>query len=373
MRFGAFQISLSKKDLIYAPLPGSGSICLGCTWVCNRAPGTAVLDRPGPLPYPARQRIGHIESVKIAQRKLRVFVLVFVGISMPCWAQESVSAARTALSSDHAQELDSTGRYLEAQRVYEALVAADTRELGAQSAKTLADRVALATARSKAGDSLAAEDSLRELVPIFARRWGPEHQETLACRFALARTIEEQARPAEAYREYKAILEIRERLLGSDDIETARTKHSLADTLVSLDRLDEVLRAYREAGQVFEKALGPENAETLQNRASVALVLAEQHDFDTARKELFAVLTIRERLLGPDDPTTGFTYFQIARCLGEQGLFSEALPMAQKAEKVLEASLGSGHMNTIRARSLRARIEFDIAQKLENPPANGSR
>jgi tetratricopeptide (TPR) repeat protein len=177
----------------------------------------------------------------------------------------------------------------------EALVEEDIRQVGEQNPKTLTDKVALAVAKSRTGESLAAENELRDLLAIYQRRQGPDHEETISCRTALAQLLKETRRPHEAVTEYRAVLEIRERTLGADDVEVARIKHLMADAHSSADEYPAAIALYRESQPIFERVLGPENAESLLNRSNLALALGQNREFAACEKDLRELLSIRER------------------------------------------------------------------------------
>lgn len=274
-------------------------------------------------------------------------------------AQEVTSSER----EQQARQLFDSGRFDEAKQRYEVIVKADTETLGEQNPKTLADRVALAIARSKTGDTLEAEGELRAVLAINVRRRGPDHDETLACRTALARLLDDSGRNSEAVREYRTILDSRERTLGAEDLQVARVKHLLADALVVTRVYDDAIPLYRAAQTVLVRGLGADDRETLLNRSNLACALGEKGDFEIAERELKEILAARERLFGADDISVSTTCFYLARVLAGHGHIDESNGFAERALKGFRLHLSANHPLTVRATHLCAELKADIANQ----------
>jgi tetratricopeptide (TPR) repeat protein len=240
---------------------------------------------------------------------------------------------------DRAHKLMAQSRYADAQKEFEAIVNDDEQLYGPQDSRTLADRLELAVARGKNGESIKAEEEMRGQLIILSRRCGPDHNETLNCRMTLARLLDDLGRSHEAVKEYKSVLESRERMLGPDDLEVARVRHALGDALASSQAYAEALGQFRQAEVLFERLLGAEDAETLLNRSSLALAEADLEEFDKAAKDLKEILVIRERLSGPDDLSVLVTCYHLSHALGRLRQYDEAVAYGTRAAEGLKSKL----------------------------------
>jgi tetratricopeptide (TPR) repeat protein len=301
------------------------------------------------------------------------FLLCFsVGLSVSLSADSAAEVTNSEQELQARQLLDS-GRFDEAKQRYQVIVKTDTETLGEQNPKTLTDRVALATARSKTGDSLEAEEELRTVLAINVRRRGPDHDETLACRTALARLLDDSGRTSEAIREYRTILDSRERTLGAEDLQVARVKHSLADALVAQRAYDDAIPLYRAAQTVLMRGVGADDRETLLNRSNLACAVGEKGDFETAETELKEILAARERLFGTDDISVYTTCFYLARVLAGHGHLDESNGFAERALKGFRLHLPANHALTVRATHLCAELKADIANQAKKTEEDSRR
>jgi tetratricopeptide (TPR) repeat protein len=260
----------------------------------------------------------------------------------------------------HAHQLMAGGKFAEATTAFAAVVRADKELRGDQDPKTLSDRLELAVAQGKAGDSIQAEGELRALLAVFTRREGADHDLTLNCRSALARLLADVGRSHEAIDEYRQVLERRERTLGAEDIEVARVRHALADALTQAKDYEGAIPQFEKAEPVFEKVLGAEAPETLLNRSNLALAKAEHRDFAASAKELREILAIRERALGPTDVSVLMTCYELGRVLGGDGQYAEALVYASRAEEGLPNVLSPSSHAAVNARTLCVEIRADL-------------
>jgi tetratricopeptide (TPR) repeat protein len=270
---------------------------------------------------------------------------------------------------EHARQLMADLHFSEAEKEFQEIVIIDEKLRGPQDAKTLTDRLELAMAQGKGGNTLKAESEMRFLLDIFTRRRGPEHEETLRCRTALARLLDDVGRSHEAAGEYRQILTSRERLQGADSIEVARAEHMLGDALSDEGQYDEAIALYRKAEVIFEKLVGAEEPETLLNRSNLAVAEGEGRNFASAEKDLKDILAIRERQLGPDGVSVLMTCYQLGRVLGGFKKYDEALVYATRAREGLRDAYGPANGLVQKSEKLCVEIRADLARHkaAENP------
>ncbi len=84
-----------------------------------------------------------------------------------------------------------------------------------------------AIALAESGKVLEAEAAFRAVVEEARSNLGAEHRFTLRNRMGLARLVGDDGNPAEAVKELRAVLPIQVRVLGADDEDTMLTRDSL--------------------------------------------------------------------------------------------------------------------------------------------------
>lgn len=203
---------------------------------------------------------------------LACLLLVSTLSSGPSLAADDISTK----AYDAALVLQASGRYVEAGKAAQALVAARTQALGAEARETLRARLLLAEALFNLDKDAEAEARLRELLPVVTKVFGAENRETLRCQSGLIATLGSQGSLAEAAGQFRRLIPVETRVLGAEDEETLRARRRLAAVLFHLGKLAEAETEYLQVAALYERVHGAENQVTLQARTALADVIYKQ-------------------------------------------------------------------------------------------------
>jgi peptidyl-prolyl cis-trans isomerase SurA len=294
--------------------------------------------------------------------------------------------------------LHKAGKFVEAAKAAQALVAARTKALGADDQETLRARLLLAPILLDLNKESEAEAQLRELLPVMTRVFGAEQRESLACQSDLLAATAAVGKNTEAEADYRGFIPIAQRVLGPANDLTLKTRWRFAGVLYALGKREAADLEYRqslelslsrlsfkdrnslnseatkaltariekrhlEALKVLQKMvpqqtrlLGPEHPDTLRSSSELAVNVEAQGYKPEAEQRLRTVLTRQQRVLGAMHPDTLDTTHSLALCLHAQHKDPEALPYAQHALAGSLKVFGPEHTDTLLCQSLVAAL-----------------
>jgi tetratricopeptide (TPR) repeat protein len=278
----------------------------------------------------------------------------------PLWEQV-LEASRRLLGAEHpvtltamndlAQTVQAQGDLAGARELQEQVLEARRRLLGAEHLDTLTAMHNLAQTVKAQGD-LAGARELQEQV-LEATRWqlGAEHPQTLRALSNLARTVQAQGDLPGAKEFQEQVLDGSRRLLGAEHPDTLTAMNNLAITVYAQGDLAAARELQHQVLEASRRLLGAEHPNTLTAMHNLAQTVQAQGDMTGARELQEQVLEARRRLLGVEHPDTLRAMGNLALTVQAQGDLAGARELQ---EQVLEASrwlLGAEHPDTLRAMS----------------------
>jgi tetratricopeptide (TPR) repeat protein len=206
----------------------------------------------------------------------------------------------------------------EAEALLREVVAARTRELGADAPATLqathglVEALTSLTSRRKCADAARCSETL---VPKLARAFGAEHPTTLAAKNNYATCLNVLGRHAESVALNRDLLAARSRTRpgpegradaasGEESESVLITKGNLASGLGAMRQFEEAERLRREVLAAYERRLGAEHPKTLQSKERLASAMLQAGKVADAARMHREVYGARERLLGPESAET---------------------------------------------------------------------
>ena len=218
-----------------------------------------------------------------------------------------------------AGEISARGDHAVAEAEYRAVLDARARILGRDNPSTLGTRHQLADEIGVRGDHTTAEAEHRAVLEAQARILGPDSPYTLSTRHCLAHQISARGDHATAEAEHRAVLEAETRILGRDNPTTLSTRNCLAGEISIRGDHATAEAEYRAVLEAETRILGPDNPTTLATRQRLAHEISVRGDHATAEAEYRVVLDARTRILGPDSPTTLAARFELAGEISARG------------------------------------------------------
>ena len=238
------------------------------------------------------------------------------------------------------------GLLAEALRELENALFLATAAYGADDVETADTRTRLAYVRLDAGDADAAASAFRETLASYerARARGVRDEQRLAFEDVRWRSLNglgliaaSRGESTDAERYYREALAIALELYGDTDLRVAELTNNLAVQAHGRGNLEEAERQYREALRITRALQGerlPAYASGLSNLANVLHSLGRRDD---ARDAYARALALRLELLGDDHPDLTFTEINYSQLLGEIGEVGQALAMASRAVRRVDA------------------------------------
>ena len=210
---------------------------------------------------------------------------------------------------------------------------------------SLAVRHTFAYLTDDLGDFTTAEAEYRALLADQTRLLGARDPETLRTRDHLAYALNRQGSP-EALTEYEAVLRLRVEVLGETADATLTTRNNLAEVMSRLGRFAEARAHFELVLSCRAERYGREHRQTLITRSGLAVAMAGLGDVESAELELRDVLRVRRRLLGRRHPATLRTGQDLAHLLAGSGREAEAVKLLRQIVKDRTDVLGAEHEDT---------------------------
>ncbi|WP_432991830.1 tetratricopeptide repeat protein [Dactylosporangium sp. CA-233914] len=239
-----------------------------------------------------------------------------------------------------------TGRLADAEREFQAALAARLEVLGPAHPDTLQSQHALGRAARSLGRYAEAEARLRSVYEAQRGLLGPDHPDTLTSQHQLARALMSLGALQQSRAEFQRVLWRRRRTLGPLHPDTLMTRHQLAAVAYRQGRYGAAERQGRSVGELRRAMLGEHHPDTLHSRQWVALALAAQGHGAVAETELRDLLDIRRRVFGPRHPDTMTTHFHVAGLLAALGHTTQAAEEYRQVLAGRRQQLGDDHPDT---------------------------
>jgi serine/threonine-protein kinase len=256
------------------------------------------------------------------------------------------------------------GRFDDAQRDLESVVAGQRRTLGPADPVTLSGEEVLGRALAANGRYAAAESTLRNAVLILPRdprSW----RLAVDLRRALAAVCVERAQAREAESLLTVALAIERRHLGRDHPLTAATLRQLAQALGKDLRPIEAERVMREVVAMSERLNGENHPATGDAYASLAVFLDNQRHHEQALEAVRHAAAIYRKALGDDHPKTLRMLRNYAVLLRGDGRSAGAESLYQEVYATCVRTLGPDHPQTLEVLQGLVYVRLDQGRKAE--------
>jgi tetratricopeptide (TPR) repeat protein len=227
----------------------------------------------------------------------------------------------------------------------------------------LAMRLAAEVALLRSGNELAARGQLAYAIGVALRNVGkmaeaqPQIEEAAAALgkalgdgsyrvgrvlIALGRTLVDEGKFDEARDVFARVRAIYERTVGLDHPETGLLDEQRGTLLYKMGDYAGAEDAFRRSHEVLERAYGPEHPKAIGSLQDLTMIVGVQMRYDDARSLFERVLPLHEKVLG-EDPDLGIILLNFAEV--ENGLehWSQALPLLERAVRVIAKVVGPDH------------------------------
>jgi tetratricopeptide (TPR) repeat protein/transcriptional regulator with XRE-family HTH domain len=255
-----------------------------------------------------------------------------------------------------AQYLRASGRLVEAEAAYVALLERGRKILGGGHPDVLLVQQGLARVSYVMGRWEQAEEALRALLDIQRELFGPDHQDTLVTQHYLARVRHDQGDLDEAESLFRATLGARRRTFGSRDPATLSSMSNLANVWRSTGRLGEAERMLNIVLRNRRQLLGDDYPATLITRQYLAALRLDR-GVRVADEPVFrALVADMRRVLGPVHPRTLAAEQLLGEALTQLGHGTQALTLLERILADRRHALGVDHPVTRRTAELLTRL-----------------
>ncbi|MFD1157429.1 tetratricopeptide repeat protein [Roseovarius aestuarii] len=183
----------------------------------------------------------------------------------------------TALSN-LAESLRGAGEYDRAEKLLNEALEIDKATIGERHPDYATDVNNLAAVLRVQGRNAEAEKLYRQALEIGKATIGEGHPFYATCLNNLALAVEGQGRHEEAEGLYRQALEIDKATIGEGHPNYAIDLNNLAGVVETQGRYEEAERLYRQALEIFEKSLGPEHPNTIGTRSNLDELRAKKSD-----------------------------------------------------------------------------------------------
>ncbi len=298
------------------------------------------------------QRLSSGMDAGLISRSLLVVALI---CASPAWSQAGIAQGQSAQApseevqaaaelNDRAQELYRTGRYAEAEPLYQRSLALREKIFGPMHAEVATSLNNLGLLYRAQGRYAEAESSYKRSLAMREQLFGAAHPEVAAVRNNLGRVYQDQGHYAQAQQFYQQALSIREQALGLNHPDVASSLNDMASLLWELGRYAEAEPLFKRSLAIREQALGAKHPEVAQSCNNLGLLYWNQARFAEAEPLLQRGLTIRELALGPDHPDVAVSLNNLALLFYSQGQYAQAETLYRRALAIREKAFGANHV-----------------------------
>lgn len=256
------------------------------------------------------------------------------------------------IDADRAYLLQMLGEHDQAHALYRKVLDAGLRQAGPEHPQNLVYAHALGVLDRHRGRFEEAEQRLREILSQRISVLGSRHPDTQLTRNELATVLQEERRFDEAEPLFREVLEARTTLYGESHIATRNAMSNLGLLYSLWGRLDQAAVLYERALAIEIPLMGEAHPDTLALMHNIAGLYRKQGRIDEALAMHERVLAGAADSLGAESWQAGMFRAGYAQSLREAGRWSEAEHAMRAAVATLEATLGTEHPRSQRAREL---------------------
>lgn len=281
-------------------------------------------------------------------------------------ARRSVAAWTRAVGPDSAKTAGAMvnlalvelnrGRYASAEPILVSVLATLERHLGPDHPDVASTVTNLATVRKELGQLAEAEALTRRSLALAEKRLGPENPQCAVVRNDLAVALFEQRRYAEAEEQYRRAVAIAEPALGAGHPLVAIFTSNLAETCLLQGRPAEAEPLYRRALAAARKAFGEQHPAVAEMLLGLGRTCAALENAEDAEELLLRSISVREATSGQDHPELGKALTKLGAFYLDQGRPEAAAPVLERARVILEASLRPDHPAVVELRAVTDRL-----------------
>ncbi|WP_204140408.1 tetratricopeptide repeat protein [Halomicronema sp. CCY15110] len=340
------------NSLIVVTLPATGTYRVIANSYTAGATGQYTLTWTPATAADAAQVIALRRATELNQQASELYQSGRYGEAEPLY-QQSLTIRREQLGERHADVASSLnslallyvaqGRYGEAEPLYQQSLTIRREQLGDRHpdvATSLNNLAALYFAQGRYGE---AEPLFQASLSILRQQLGERHADVASSLNNLALLYGTQGRYGEAEPLYQQSLMIRREQLGDRHPDVATSLNNLAALYFAQERYGEAEPRYQEALSIFRERLGeshPNVAQILNNLASLYVV---QGRYGEAEPLFQSSLSIRREQLGERHPDVTESLNNLAELYRAQGFYGEAEPLYQQSLTIRREQLGDRH------------------------------
>ncbi|ACF01041.1 Tetratricopeptide TPR_2 repeat protein [Rhodopseudomonas palustris TIE-1] len=236
-----------------------------------------------------------------------------------------------------------TGRYAEAETLYERVKAIDEKTLGPEHPSLATTLANLAGVYRDTGRYAEAETLYERVKVIEEKTLRPEHPSLATTLANLAGVYRDTGRYAKAETLYERVKAVEEKTLGPEHPSFAATLSNLAGVYSDTGRYAEAETLYERVKAIYEKTLGPEHPSLATTLANLAGVYRDTGRYAEAETLYERVKVIEEKTLGPEHPSFAATLSNLAGVYSDTGRYAEAETLYERVKVIEEKTLGSKH------------------------------
>ncbi|RYP86564.1 hypothetical protein DL769_000736 [Monosporascus sp. CRB-8-3] len=238
------------------------------------------------------------------------------------------------------------GRLEEAETLEREILEANTKALGKEHPRTLANMGDLASTYSARGRFKEAEKLELETVELKKKVLGEVHTETLASMTNLAATLEDQGRFVEAEKLLTGVVHTVREIFGPGHPRTVFSMGHLASALLGQGRTEEASRWGSEAMGISEALQGREHRETLEAMAVMVRVRVAERRVREAEQLQAEILESVTRVLGREHPERLTNMYNLALLWNSLGRRADAKDLMGSCAELQAKVLGREHPDT---------------------------
>lgn len=252
------------------------------------------------------------------------------------------------------EALQNRGDYTNGRPWYDRALAIDRKVLGEDHPQTAEDLEGLAELELRMGHFKDGLDLAEKALAVREHVFGADSDVVAKSQNTLGNLLLDSGHPEEALPHSQRALEIATKNHGADSTFAAAPLATIGVTLHDLHRKPEAEPYIARAVAIYEKA---------DNQGSLGITLINQADnlideqkWDEALVASRHAITALEAGMGKDSQLVGFGLYDTARCLDATGKPGEALPLLERAVKMVDPATSDPDTVAI--------FEFELARSL---------
>jgi non-specific serine/threonine protein kinase/serine/threonine-protein kinase len=244
---------------------------------------------------------------------------------------------------------ETQGRMREAESLYVATLAEQTKLLGPDDPEVLQTMDGLALLHVDNERYASAESLYAIIVPTARRVLGAEAPQALSVLGNAAWALTSDGKYAQAESLSVLVLQLRRKVLGNDHRETMNAANNLGVLYVQTDRPELAVPLYEEDLAASRKALGDEHPDVLVSMTNLGRLYNRMKRFDRAEPLLRDAVAKTQRVMPPGFIGLGISRLAHSEALVGLGRLREAEPEALEAYRIFHALGGNGERGVRRA------------------------